>query len=201
MKNQLSVIRVMAGVVCFVSGCGGLRYGATEAQKENAWAHSKVCAMAQETAADEGASERLCGLTGLAAAQSEAFVLDYGLPENPSGSDGTAHSDDELKAVLSEGAAIAETAKADSARRPDAWELADGAMELGLTLAGLLGGVYGTRAAGFLRQAREKSAALKEIVAGNELFKQLYPEQAERFKEAQAKQSAATKQIVTELKG
>jgi hypothetical protein len=52
-----------------------------------------------------------------------------------------------------------------------------------------------------LRQAREKSAALKEIVAGNELFKQLYPEQAERFKEAQAKQSAATKQIVTELKG
>jgi hypothetical protein len=191
MKKRMLVGAVMSAVM--VSGCGGVRFAATEAQKENAWVHSKVCAMAQETAADEGASEGLCGLTGLAAAQSEAFVLDYGLPEH------TPETED-VQAVLSEGAAIAETAKADSARRPDVWSVADGAMELGIALAGLLGGVYGTRAAGFLRQAREKSAALKEIIAGNELFKQLYPEQAERFKEAQAKQSAATKQIVTELK-
>jgi hypothetical protein len=51
-----------------------------------------------------------------------------------------------------------------------------------------------------LRAAREKSKALKEIVAGNELFKQLWPEHADRFKEAQWKQSAATKKIVTAVR-
>ena len=66
--------------------------------------------------------------------------------------------------------------------------------------AGLVGGVYGIRIAGYLKQAREKSKALKEIVTGNELFKQLYPEQADRFKESQQKQSPATQKLVTELK-
>ena len=71
------------------------------------------------------------------------------------------------------------------------------ATELGIAIAGLVGGVYGIRIAAYLRAAREKSKALKEIVAGNELFKQIWPEQADRFKEAQRKQSAVTKKIVT----
>ena len=91
-------------------------------------------------------------------------------------------------------------AKADSAKRPDVWVLADSAMELGIALAGLVGGVYGIRIAGYLKAAREKSKALKEIVEGNELFKQLWPEQADRFKESHRKQSPTTKQIVTRLK-
>ena len=91
-------------------------------------------------------------------------------------------------------------AKADSLRKPDVFEVADGVLDLGIAVAGLIGGVYGIRIAGYLRQAREKSTALKEIVAGNELFKQLWPEQADRFKEAQRKQSAATREIVTQLK-
>ena len=91
-------------------------------------------------------------------------------------------------------------ARADSQRKPDAWALADSAMELGIALAGLLGGAYGLRIAAAIKTAREKSKALKEIVAGNELFKQLYPEQADRFKDAQQKQSPETKQLVTQLK-
>ena len=190
--KQLLVISLL-GVLCFC-GCDGLRYAATEAQKENAWLHSRVCAAAAETAVDERASEELCGLTVLANSQSEAFVVDYRLPENPSGLTATSPwQGRSFEEVLSQ-------AKADSIRKPDVWVLADGAMELGIAIAGLVGGVYGIRVAGYLKQAREKSRAIKEIVAGNELFKQLWPEQADRFKDAQRKQSPPTKAIVTQLK-
>jgi len=63
-----------------------------------------------------------------------------------------------------------------------------------------LGGIYGTKAVGFLQLARAKSAALKEIVEGNELLKNKSSELAAEFKAAQAGQSAATKQIVAEVK-
>ncbi|MBL7215943.1 MAG: hypothetical protein ISS71_09725 [Phycisphaerae bacterium] len=189
--KQLSVI-VLLGLLC-ICGCDGLRFAATEAQKENAWLHGQVCAMAAETAEDEEASQQLCGLTTLAHQQSEAFVIDYGLPQSvPATSD--------VEILLAEGATIAQTAQSDATQRPDVWALADNAMELGIALAGLIGGVYGVRVAGYLKTARDKSKALKEIIEGNELFKQLYPEQTDRFKEAQQKQSAATKQLVTQTK-
>ncbi len=204
-SQQLSVISVFIGIALCLGGCDGFRYAATEAQKQNAWLHERVCTAAAETAVGENASARLCGLTELAAEQSAAFVIDYGLPaslaglsaqadlgsQNPLPPSGFAGG--ELNAVLMQ-------AKADAARRPDMWTLADHAMELGVALAGLLGGVYGVRVAGYLKTAREKSAALKEIVTGNELFKQLYPEQAERFKESQRNQSPATRTLVTGLK-
>ena len=85
------------------------------------------------------------------------------------------------------GELLAQAAKQDSMRKPDVWMLADGAMELGIALAGLVGGVYGLRIAGYLKDAREKFKALKEVVAGNELFKQLWPEHADRFKEVGAR--------------
>ncbi len=199
-SRQLLVVSVAVGML--LSGCG-LRYAATEAQRQNAWVHAKVCVAAADCAADEGASEQLCGLTQLAAKQSEAFVLDYGMPEQHGQAEldrGAPLSEQAVQAMLSKGSAVAEAARADSIERPDVWSVADGAMDLGIALAGLLGGIYGVRAAGFLQQARDKARALKEIVAGNELFKQLYPEQAQRFKEAQAKQSVTTRAIVTELK-
>ena len=129
----------------------------------------------------------------MAAQQSEAFVLDYGLPtERP--------AMDSVEAMLADGPALATQAAIDAQRRPDAWALTDAAMELGVGLAGLLGGVYGLRIATFLRQARQKSQALKEIVAGNELFKQLCPTATGDFKQAHANQSPATRTLVTEVK-
>ncbi|MCI0499398.1 MAG: hypothetical protein L0Y36_06935 [Planctomycetales bacterium] len=214
-EGNLSVIsQQLSGVVLlsllWLCGCDSFRYAATEAQKENAWLHARVCATAKDLAEDENASEQLCGLTALAQRQSEAFVMDYGLPKDPLPPSGywplaggellkrgletrVPLDEEELEDILSQ-------AKADAMRKPDVWTAADGVMEFAVALAGLVGGVYGVRFAGFLRQAREKSTALKEIIAGNELFKQLYPEQADRFKDAQQKQSPETKQIVTQLK-
>lgn len=187
--KQLTIILLPVLCLC---GCAGFRYAATEAQKENAWLHTQVCAAAAETAVQEDASTELCGLTAMAREQSGAFVDDYGFPTD------TRHGQAELDRATLE--AVLSQAKADSVRKPDVFAVADGVLELGIALAGLVGGAYGVRAAGYLKTARDKSKALREIVAGNELFKQLYPEQAGRFKEVQVKQSAATKQIVTQLK-
>ena len=78
--------------------------------------------------------------------------------------------------------------------------LTDGAMELGIGVAGLLGGVYGLRIATFLKQTKDKSRALKEIIEGNELFKQLCPTVVSDFKQVHANQSPATRTLVTEMK-
>jgi hypothetical protein len=194
MKKRLLLFLVLS-VVC-LCGCEGLRYGVSEAQKENALAHRAVCEAAAEQAVREAASEELCGLTELAHEQSGAFVADYGVPRDLSllSEPGQAGLD---RAKLY---GVADEAIADSVRRPNVWVLADGAMELGIGLAGLIGGVYGLRITGFLKQAREKSKALKEVVEGNELFKQLYPEQAERFKESHSKQSSPTRRLVSSVK-
>lgn len=192
-RQHLASIVAFIGLAFVFTGCDGLRFAATEAQKQNAWLHRQVCAAAAETAEAEDTSPQLCSLTVLAEQQSEAFVIDYGLPVSPL----TAADVDTL---LAEGSTVAQAAQTDAAQRPDVWTLADSALELGIALAGLVGGVYGVRIAGYLKTAREKSKALREIIEGNELFKQLYPEQADRFKEAQQKQSPATKQLVAQTK-
>lgn len=190
-QKRFFIVCLLA-VLC-LCGCDGLRFAATEAQKENAWLHTRVCEKASAVAVDAAVSTQLCDLTELAAAQSKAFVIDYGLPQEMSAADS-------VETLLSEGGVAAAAAKVDSAVKPDVWTLADSAMELGIALAGLVGGVYGVRVAGYLKTAREKSEALKEIVGGNELFKQLYPEQWDRFKQAQQKQSPSTRQLVAAAK-
>ena len=178
----------------FLSGCGSFRFGATEAQKQNAWGHWQACGLAQQTAQAQDASATLTALTALTAEQSEAFVLDYGLPnERP--------TMQTVEQILATGSDAAQQAKIDAQRKPDAWALADAAMELGIGIAGLLGGVYGLRIAAFCKQAKQKSDALKEIIEGNELFKQLCPAAVSDFKQAQSNQSPATRLLVTEVKG
>ena len=184
---------MMMGLVMCLAGYGQFRFAATEAQKQNAWTHHRTCQLTQQAARDENTSPALTGLTTLAAQQSEAFVLDYGLPrERPAMED--------VETVLAQAPAIAQQAASDAQRRPDAWVLTDAAMELGIGAAGLLGGVYGLRIAGFLKRAKEKGQALKEIVEGNELFKQLSPTAAADFKQAHANQSAVTRTLVTGIK-
>jgi hypothetical protein len=179
---------------CLFAGCDSLRFAPTEVQKQNAWLHNRTTTIAADTSKTENASEQLQALTQLSEVQSRAFSSYFGLPKEFPQSE-TAED------VLAESSfQLADTASRQGAERPDAWEVADSMLELGIGICALLGGVYGTRAIGFLRQAKTKSKALKEIITGNELFKKQNASSASAFKQAHQNQSPPTRQIVAEMK-
>lgn len=176
-------------------GCDSLRLVPSEQQKQNAWLHNRTTALAVETARAEQSSPELLALTKLSELQSRSFSSYYGLPkEYPQ-----AETAEEVLAQSNW--QLADAALMESAERPDPWQVADSMLELGIGICALLGGVYGTRAVGFLKEARTKSQALKEIVAGNELFKKEQPSQAPAFKAAHQHQSQQTRQLVAGMKG
>jgi hypothetical protein len=191
MKKGMTVLFVCL-LLC---GCDTLRFAPKEEQRQNAWLHWRTTEIAAQRAAEEKTSAELQELTGLSAQQSQVFVADYGMPKELPAASSTE------QILNGSGEAIAQMAYRQSMERPDVWEMADGAIDFGIGLAGLFGGVYGIRAAQFLKQARDKSNALKEIIEGNEMFKQANPSFVQVFKEAQKEQSAETRKIVTEIKG
>jgi len=175
-------------------GCESLRFAPSEEQKQNAWLHNRTTTIAADTAKIENASEKLQALTQLSEVQSRAFSSYYGLPKE-------LPQVETAEDVFSESNwQLAHIALQQGAERPDAWEVADSMLELGIGICALLGGVYGTRAVGFLRQARTKSKALQEIIAGNELFKKQNESYVSAFKQAHQNQSPQTRQIVTQMK-
>jgi hypothetical protein len=178
-----------------LAGCDALRLAPNERQKQNAWLHNRTAAVAADAARAQGGSQELQALTKLSEVQSRAFTSYCGLPrEYP-------RADTAGQILAQSSWDLASTALVDSAERPDPWQVADSLLELGIGIGGLLGGVYGVRAAGFLQDARAKSQALREIVQGNELFKQDHPDQTGAFKAAQHHQSPETRQLVTAMKG
>jgi hypothetical protein len=181
--------------ICLISiGCDSLRFAPSEQQKQNAWLHGRTTTIAADTAKDENASEQLQALTKLSEIQSRAFSSYFGLPKEFPPSETT-------EDVLAESNfQLARTATLQGADRPDPWQVADSMLELGIGICALLGGVYGTKAIGFLRQAKTKSKALKEIIIGNELFKKQNASSASAFKQAHQNQSPQTRQIVTKMK-
>lgn len=185
---------ILASVMILNAGCDGIRLPASEVQKQNAWLHNRTAQAVARAANVEQVSENLQKLTTLSQTQSRAFVYDYGMPEQLP----NAWSDED---ILSQGNFdLAQAAISDSQRRDDLWQMADGAIELGIGLAGLLGGVYGLKVAGFLTVARARSKALREIIKGNEVFKQISTNSIEEFKQAHQTQSQQTKKIVAEIK-
>ncbi len=198
-RPHLSLRRTFL-LACFIlaglsAGCDSLRLAPSERQKQNAWLHNRTATVAAEAARAEQGSPELQALTRLSELQSRAFTSYCGLPEEYPPAE-TAQE------ILAESNwQLANTAMAESAARPDPWQMADSMLELGIGISGLLGGVYGTRAVRFLREAKAKSQALKEIIAGNELFKQQKPSQTSAFKAAQQHQSSETRQLVAAMKG
>lgn len=188
------ILIIMFGLCFFLIGCESLRFAPTESQKQNAWLHNRTATITAETARSETAPEKLQALTQLSELQSRAFISYYGLPKEfpqaETAEDILAQSNWQL----------ARTALAESVDRPDTWQLADSVFELAIGISALLGGMYGTRAVRFLKQARAKSQALGEIIAGNELFKKERKAYAGAFKEAHQNQSPQTRQIVAEFK-
>jgi len=195
-KKSTGYFCTYALIACALTcaGCESLRFAPTEAQKQNAWLHNRTAMVSAETAKSENASEELQALTKLSELQSRAFVSYNGLPKEfpqaETAEDILAQSNWQL----------ARTALTESAERPDVWQLADSALELAIGICALLGGVYGTRAVRFLKEAQAKSKALKEIIEGNELFKEQNESSVAAFKQAQQNQSPATRQIVAETK-
>jgi hypothetical protein len=193
-KAMRKMMVTLAAIIVMTAGCESIRFAPNETQKQNAWLHNQTAAIAAQEAAAEQSSAKLQDLTKLSETQSRAFVAYCGLPdEYPKA--------DTAEEVLSESnRQLATTAITQSSQRPDAWDMAGSAMDLGIAVAGLFGGAYATRIGKFLQDAKAKSNALKEIVLANEIFKKTNPTSADAFKDAQRNQSPLTKQIVTEVK-
>lgn len=187
-------IAIIALSIMLIAGCDSLRLAPSEQQKQNAWLHNRTTAIAADAARNEQASPQLQSLTKLSELQSRAFTSYCGLPKEYPPAETT-------EDILAQSTwTLAKTALAESSERPDPWQVADSLMEIGIGISALFGGVYGTRAVRFFKDARAKSQALKEIIAGNEQFKKENVAQAQAFKTAQANQSPETRQLVAQLK-
>jgi len=189
-----TAVLISACMCILLAGCDSLRFAPTESQKQNAWLHNRTAIVTAETARAEETSPKLQALTQLGEVQSRAFSAYCGLPKEfppaETAEDILAESNFQLAAA----------ALQESADRPDAWQVADSMLQTGIGICALLGGVYGTRAVRFLKDARGKSEALKEIIAGNELFKKENQTQAAAFKQAHQNQSPQTRQLVAQMK-
>lgn len=190
----MRTLLIITSCITFVAGCDSVRMAPTEVQKENAWSHMQVTRATASQAAAQNCGEPVASLASLGAKQAEAFAADYGMPQ-------TLPQDGSPEQLLRDANwQRADAALTDSQKRPDPWALADGVLELGAGLAGIFGGVYGTRMVRFVADARKKTQALREVVEGNELFKKCNPDAADDFKAAHDAQSADTRQLVASLK-
>ena len=181
-------------IFLFTAGCESFRFAPDQAQKQNAWLHNRTAAIAAEIARAENSSGELQSLSRLSEAQSRAFISYFGLPDE------LPQAETAGEVLAESNWQLAETASQSGNARPDGWQVADAALELGIGICALLGGVYGTQAVWFLRSARTKSKALQEIITGNELFKNQNKSSAAAFKQAHSSQSPQTRRIVTEMK-
>ena len=193
-KMTVGIWGIVIVLGCLVVGCDSLRFAPGEVQKQNAYLHHRTVQAAAIKAQNEQASATLQELTDQASRQSESIVAYYGLP-------GEIPPSATVADILSEdNAQLTRQARAEALERPDPWDVADHLLELGIALAGVVGGVYGARAVGALNLARQKSSALREIVLGNQLFKKQNPQNTEPFKQAHAQQSSVTRSLVASLK-
>ncbi|MCD4830714.1 MAG: hypothetical protein K8R02_02770 [Anaerohalosphaeraceae bacterium] len=195
MKNvvkKLSLPAVMLFI--FTTGCANMDIGNSQGKKQNAWIHHRTTALAAEKARAENSSENLRQLTSLSSFQSNAFLADYGLPEQ-------IQPIDTVEDALSQtNWNIAQNAIDESNNKMTAWDIADNIIELSIAVASLFGGVYGIKLVSYFREAREKSKALQEIIYGNELLKKQGKSTAAAFKIVHQNQSPQTKQIVAQIK-
>jgi hypothetical protein len=191
MRRITMSLTLLCGIL---AGCESLRFAPTEAQKQNAWLHNRTAIVTAQTARAEDTTPKLQALTQLGEVQSRAFSAYCGLPkEFP-----PANTAEDILAESN--FQLANIALKESTERPDPWQAADAMLQMGIGICSVLGGVYGTRAVRFLKDARGKSNALKEIIAGNELFKKQNQSQTVAFKQAHQNQSPQTRQLVAAIK-
>jgi hypothetical protein len=149
-------IALLVGLLVLLIGCeDGLRFAPSESLKQVAELTHDLAAKinAEGTSPGSPASERV--MTG-----ARASLLYMGRPKAP--------------AEIEQFDTVTAQAITDAAKRPDPWQVADSALELGIGIAALFAG-----AAVLKRQSDEVSHA---------------------FKEAQVKQSPSTRVLVTKIR-
>ena len=191
-RNRIGII--FAAFVLSMGGCDNLRFAPSEVQKQNAMLHQRTTATVAAKAKQEQTTPVLQALADRSARQSEAMAAYFGHPKEPP----LARSVDDL--LSGEAISLTNQAHGEALKRPDPWDLTDDLLEIALAIAGVTSGVFGARLIGFLRLARQRSRALREIVQGNQAFKQRHPNYTEAFKMAHNVQSNDTRKIVLGLK-
>lgn len=182
MKLHITSIVILLCGLCMLCSCSEpLRFAPSEPQKQIAELTHALAARinAEGTAPATPASQKLCEGT-------RAAAVYMGRPKTPPD---PAQFD-----------TVAARANTDALQRPDPWSVADNLLELGIGISALIGGAYGLKGVQFLRQAREKSQALQEIVRNNELFKQQQSSRKADFDHIQQAQSAETKVLISKIK-
>jgi len=116
-------------------GCENMRFGVNESQKENAWLHNRTAAAAAQVAEAQDASAELQGLAELSELQSQAFTAYFGSPKQYPAAE-------TVNDILSESnRQLASKAIEVSEARPSPWDVGDAALELGIGICAILGGV------------------------------------------------------------
>lgn len=193
MLKRMLVCMGLPAAAVLAAGCG-LRWAPDEAEKQNAWLHHKTVQASALRAGQENTTEPLQQLTRQAVRQSEAILARTGLPVK------LPDTETVEQLLNEENRRITDSAYTTAIQRPDPWKLADQTFEIGIGLAGLIGGAAGSRLLGNLKTAREKARALGEIIRGNEQFKADNPALSDDFKKAHQKQCQTTRRLVAELK-
>jgi len=182
MKKWIVTLMMM---VILLAGCEsmGLRKEPTESQKQLAWLTADLAkeVEAEGTVPGSPAAKKLTEGT-------KAAAYWYGPPQVPADSD--------------EFDTIAPMAQHDAQQRPDAFEMADSAFDLGIGLLTLLGGGGGLVLVQKLRKWQQKAKGFEQVVKNNELFKgTLSQEQKTEFGTCQKNaQTPEQKVLIAEVK-
>jgi len=153
MNRRIFFVGLLFAAILVIPGCSEpLRFGPTEAQKQTAWLTADLARKvdADGTIPGSPASKKLVRGT-----RAGAYYM--GPPKTP--------------ADIEQFDTIAPLAEQQAQARPDAWAMADNALELGVGIAAIFGGAGGAALIRRLKILRQKGKALEQVVKGNDLFK------------------------------
>lgn len=188
-KNGILILftLLIALAILPIAGCESLRLAASEDQKKLAFDTYQRASQVDLYGAEPKTETTAKLVTG-----TSAGLTYIGMPKEPEITDYTA---------------TASQAKADAAKRPTAekvWDGVDGFLELGIGVAALFSGGAAVKITQNLKEAKEKSAALREVIQKNQKFLDSLPKDdtvRAMFKDIHAKnRPASTEKFITEIK-
>jgi len=180
MKKWIVILMMAAAMMILLTGCEslGLRKEPTEAQKQVGWLTAELAEEIETEGTVPGspAAKKLKEGT-------KAAALYLGPPQTPADSE--------------DFDTIAPMAQYDAQQRPDAFEMADNAFELGIGVTSLLLGTGGFKLVQKLRKLRQKAKAFEQVVKNNELFKRTLTQgQQETFGKCQRNEQPPEQRVL-----